>query len=404
MEMEDFISLKDDENEKNDADDSPIPKSVPWFRKESYSNTPLVTLHNEMLDFCDLVVPNTEEQEIRTRTIEDVKMVLLELWPDADIHVFGSEFTQLALPTSDVDLTALNVPEEPRKRHLHRAGDHLKSKGIIDYLEVIDSARIPIVKIRHKESQVHVDISFNQPGGLKTGAVVRKFMQKFPPVRPLLLVLKQFMLQRELNETYTGGVGSFLLQLMVINFVQHHLRNAHRTKKDFQYNLGALLVDFLELYGLTFNYVNTGISVRHNGSYFNKRQGGCFNAGRPGLICVENPEDPDLDVGKNSFRIMMIRRVFGHAYNRLVARLCKQPRPEGTVLGSIIYPNETLIERSLPDELFYKGNSYLREEELLRSASKSVERSRSQNGIGKKRRRKDNKGKRKKNKNFYQNS
>lgn len=36
-----------------------------------------------------------------------------------------------------------------------------------------------------------------------------------------------------------------------------HLRNS--------FNLGVLLLDFLELYGETFNYVKAGISVRKQG-------------------------------------------------------------------------------------------------------------------------------------------
>ena len=36
-------------------------------------------------------------------------------------------------------------------------------------------------------------------------------------------------------------------------------------------NLGVLLMDFLELYGFSLNFVTTGISVRGQGSFFTKR-------------------------------------------------------------------------------------------------------------------------------------
>jgi non-canonical poly(A) RNA polymerase PAPD5/7 len=38
------------------------------------------------------------------------------------------------------------------------------------------------------------------------------------------------------------------------------------------WNLGSLLLDFFHLYGVTFNYVHTGISIRDGGSYFEKRK------------------------------------------------------------------------------------------------------------------------------------
>ena len=39
-----------------------------------------------------------------------------------------------------------------------------------------------------------------------------------------VLVLKYFLQQRNLNVTFKGGVGSFLLQLMVIASIQHHAK------------------------------------------------------------------------------------------------------------------------------------------------------------------------------------
>lgn len=52
-------------------------------------------------------------------------------------------------------------------------------------------------------------------------------------------------------------------------------------------NLGALLFDFFGLYGVHFNYANTGISLRKGGTYFSKRERGpeWFNASR----CSSSP-------------------------------------------------------------------------------------------------------------------
>lgn len=36
----------------------------------------------------------------------------------------------------------------------------------------------------------------------------------------LVLVLKQFLLQRDLNEVFTGGIGSYSLFLMAVSFLQ----------------------------------------------------------------------------------------------------------------------------------------------------------------------------------------
>jgi len=45
-------------------------------------------------------------------------------------------------------------------------------------------------------------------------------MEIYPCLPPLVLVLKQFLLQRDLNEVFTGGISSYSLILMVISFFQ----------------------------------------------------------------------------------------------------------------------------------------------------------------------------------------
>ena len=56
-------------------------------------------------------------------------------------------------------------------------------------------------------------------------------------------------------------------------------------------NLGVLVMEFFELYGKYFNYGETGISLRHGGSYFNKRERGWRNYDRSYLLSIEDPGD-----------------------------------------------------------------------------------------------------------------
>lgn len=50
--------------------------------------------------------------------------------------------------------------------------------------------------------------------------------QKYPVLPYLVLVLKQFLLQRDLNEVFTGGIGSYSLFLMAVSFLQVSLRTS----------------------------------------------------------------------------------------------------------------------------------------------------------------------------------
>ena len=114
-----------------------------------------------------------------------------------------------------------------------------------------------------------------------------------------MLVLKQFLLQRDLNEVFTGGISSYSLILLTVSFLQLHPR-INATERGA--NLGVLLVEFFELYGRHFNYLNTAIRVNGGGSYVPKDmlQKEMDNGYRPSLLCIEDPLNPgkaDCDMG-----------------------------------------------------------------------------------------------------------
>ena len=180
------------------------------------------------------------------------------------------------------------------------------------------------------------DVSFDVESGLRTGKLVRSYIDAMPPLRPLVLVLKFFLSQRGLNETFTGGVGSFMMQMMVVSFLQMRHRTDCATNLASAPNLGALLLEFFELYGKDFNYGATGISVRHHGSYFPKRSRGWDYPQRPQLLALENPDDASLDVGKNSFAMTRVKRAFEHAHAKLSLACCGDDWRAACLLGSAV--------------------------------------------------------------------
>lgn len=65
---------------------------------------------------------------------------------------------------------------------------------------------------------------------------------------------------------------------MIVSFLQHTQKIACFTDAAPSWNLGALLLEFFKLYGYTFNYYLTGISVANGGRYLKKRK---FSANDP---------------------------------------------------------------------------------------------------------------------------
>ena len=57
-----------------------------------------------------------------------------------------------------------------------------------------------------------------------------------------------------------------------MSFLQQRERAAAAQGRRARYNLGGLLLEFLELYGGSFNYYHVGISINGAGRYYNKQQ------------------------------------------------------------------------------------------------------------------------------------
>ena len=78
-----------------------------------------------------------------------------------------------------------------------------------------------------------------------------------------------FQIFQILFQVYSGGLSSYALILMVVSFLQTHVREDARSNKA---NLGVLLIEFFELYGLHFNYTRTAIKITEEGAYLAKEQ------------------------------------------------------------------------------------------------------------------------------------
>ena len=50
--------------------------------------------------------------------------------------------------------------------------------------------------------------------------LLQYYMRQYPCLRYLVYTVKQLLLQRDLNEVYSGGLGSYALVLMCIAFMQ----------------------------------------------------------------------------------------------------------------------------------------------------------------------------------------
>uniref|UniRef100_UPI00398F3D28 terminal nucleotidyltransferase 4A isoform X2 n=1 Tax=Pristiophorus japonicus TaxID=55135 RepID=UPI00398F3D28 len=312
---------------------------TPW--KTMKYNVGVTGLHEEIMDFYNFMSPRPEEETMRKEVVKRIESVIKELWPAADVQIFGSFSTGLYLPTSDIDLVVFGKWKNPPLQLLEQA---LRRRNIAEPYSI----KVPIIKLTDQETEVKVDISFNVETGVKAAQFIKDFIKGYPVLPYLILVLKQFLLQRDLNEVFTGGISSYSLILMAISFLQLHPRiDARRPSV----NLGVLLVEFFELYGRHFNYLKTGIRIRSGGAYVAKDEimKNMTNGYRPSMLCIEDPLVPGNDVGRSSYGAMQVKQVFDYAYivlSHAVSPLAGSypNRDSESTLGRIIKVTQEVID------------------------------------------------------------
>ncbi|KAH0521520.1 Non-canonical poly(A) RNA polymerase PAPD7 [Microtus ochrogaster] len=355
-------------------------------------------LHEEIIDFYNFMSPCPEEAAMRREVVKRIETVVKDLWPTADVQIFGSFSTGLYLPTSDIDLVVFGKWERPPLQLLEQA---LRKHNVAEpcSIKVLDKATVPIIKLTDQETEVKVDISFNMETGVRAAEFIKNYMKPectclflrardsagSPTVSPdcvtaqgervfsyslsksesfslgdgsflekysllpyLILVLKQFLLQRDLNEVFTGGISSYSLILMAISFLQLHPRIDARRADE---NLGMLLVEFFELYGRNFNYLKTGIRIKEGGAYIAKEEimKAMTSGYRPSMLCIEDPLLPGNDVGRSSYGAMQVKQVFDYAYivlSHAVSPLARSypNRDSESTLGRIIKVTQEVID------------------------------------------------------------
>ncbi|XP_046677397.1 terminal nucleotidyltransferase 4B-like isoform X2 [Homalodisca vitripennis] len=333
---------------KNHAALIGIHGGCPWRSPNRvYDSRGIVGLHQEIEDFYKYMTPTEEEHQMRIGVVKKIESIVHSLWPSAKVEVFGSFSTGLYLPTSDIDLVVLG---QWNHLPLHTLENALLNSKISksENVRVLDKASVPIIKLTDQMCDVKVDISFNMNNGLKSAQLIKNMRKKYPVLGKLVLVLKQFLLQRNLNEVFTGGISSYSLILMTISFLQLHPRQAPDGFAD--QNLAVLLIEFFELYGRKFNYMKTAIRVKEGGTYIAKEevQKDMIDGHRPSMLCIEDPLTPGNDIGRGSYGALQVKQAFEYAY--LILQQGVNPSNQGisdtnlhSLLGRIIRVTDEVI-------------------------------------------------------------
>jgi non-canonical poly(A) RNA polymerase PAPD5/7 len=212
---------------------------------------------------------------------------------------FLLSISHTCLNSSDIDLVIVSDSMAYSKKVavLSSLANTLKRAKITSRVSIIANAKVPIIKFVTTHGRFNVDISINQENGVAAGKIINGFLEdmhgtgKGLALRSLIMITKLFLSQRNMNEVFTGGLGSYSIVCLAVSFLQMHPK-IRRGEIDSEKNLGVLVIEFFELYGCYFNYDEVGISVQKGGTYFSNRQRGWLDFRKNHLLSIEDPTDP----------------------------------------------------------------------------------------------------------------
>jgi DNA polymerase sigma len=318
----------------------------PWIRNSDHSKEREMSdwLTSEIKDFVKYISPSIEEIKSRNKLIENLKSHIKSIWPDAELHCFGSFATDLYLPGSDIDCVVVSKRARyDNKSSLYQLTSYIRNHKLGIEVTPIAKAKVPIIKFVDPKTKIHIDISFERSNGLKAAKLIIDWLASTPGLRELVLIVKQFLAVRKLNEVHVGGLGGFSIICLCYSFLKLHPRLSTNNIDPLE-NLGCLLIEFFELYGYNFGYdkVALAFTPQLEPIYVPKNSNPELLGRNPFSLAIQDPHDSSNNISRGSFNLRDIKRAFGGAFELLVNQCYElnsatyKQRLGKSILGGII--------------------------------------------------------------------
>ncbi|EGR32991.1 hypothetical protein IMG5_064460 [Ichthyophthirius multifiliis] len=287
---------QNDNNPKEVLDEK---KLAPWISDQTLLiKNPLYRLHNEIIELTEYLAPTKEEHELRIKSFENLTQIIKSVIPDCEVKTFGSFSSKLYLPNSDIDIVIVKEGESNKYLYKKVADVVLTCEDIYENISFITNAKVPLIKFVEKSTQTNFDISFNKEDGVKQLPEVQKCLQIYPEIKYLIFIMKCILRQRDLNETYTGGIGSFLLFCMILAFLRElrkEYKDNNKVSEIKNITLGEYLLKMFKFYS-NFDVERKKIIMTNQGGIYDKDN-------RDRKFSLISPQDQSHDIGSSSFKI-----------------------------------------------------------------------------------------------------
>ena len=327
---------------------------VPFFQFLNTNYTPsekyFESLSKEISNYIKITNENISKiNPIRLKHLIEVenliKTGLCEKYEIKFGH-YGSYFTGLSIEGSDIDILIFFKSKIPSNDINNFYNDIIlllnKYGNKFEEITPILTASVPIIKLQvditnetndlnlknlfylDKENELNkikIDLSFTQneqdyTHSYEIVSYITQSLNNFNLIKSLLLVLKRYFKVMKMNKSYTGGLSSYSLYLLIYTFIKN-IPN---------YSLGKSFYFFLTKFSY-FDFKNYGIDIEKNIFVLNSNE-----SDKKSEIIIIDPLTK-LNVAKSSFNVDDIQKTFRNAFELI--------RNEGWLFDCAILSNKT---------------------------------------------------------------
>ncbi|ORX62176.1 Nucleotidyltransferase [Hesseltinella vesiculosa] len=310
-------------------------------------------LTDEICQFEKFIAPLPQEHQNRDKLKKIITDLIHEVDPTCSVNAYGSHITGLALPSSDLDLTI--VTSQVSTLGLLKRIRKLAIKNRLcsfDDTMLIPGAKVKILALHLRSLQLDVDISVNTEHPSTDQTV--EWIQRYPPLKPLYLVLKHALLCTQLpNQTgfqamssKVGGLAGFSLVCLIVHFLQHQAVDMVEP------DVGQLLLAFLDFYSkFEFDRKCLDMDPEHEPYRAKTKED------RHPIVIVD-PKHPGTNVCRSVSNKKKLQRCFRYVYDCLI-RAGTSANTRSPILSTVILASDPFTSELTPKtKRQHQGCSY----------------------------------------------
>lgn len=210
-------------------------------------------LGEEIADFVEYASPDADELRSRFAAMRRLDSVAKSLWPGSEAEPFGSTKHRMLLHGSDLDVRIRTVGKFeniPECHGINQLGaEVMKQPWAVD-MDPKVTGRVPQISYVDSISKLRCKVCVGNRQTVRGTSFFNSPMiplsARFPAFKVLMLPVKTVFKQRGLEKSFAGGVGTFRIGMMLLNYLAMHAPAS--TRPPTPDVLGGALIGFFRYY------------------------------------------------------------------------------------------------------------------------------------------------------------